>query len=104
MAAKKLPASKLKRKRDKRPSAAKRGYDYQWQKSRKRKLKRGGKCSNCGSGGQIHFHHTPSGNTRKLCQRCHNRHTAKNGKKKAPGRSRIAKTRKSGKRRRASKK
>jgi hypothetical protein len=104
MPAKKLPASKLKRKRDKRPSAAKRGYDYQWQKSRKRRLSKGAKCRRCGSSGRIHFHHQPSGKTVPLCTKCHNSHTAKRGKKKAVGHGRVARTRKSGKRRRTRKK
>jgi hypothetical protein len=47
MAAHRKPASKLKRKRDTRPSAAKRGYNYKWQKKRAKAVK-GRKCGKCG--------------------------------------------------------
>lgn len=78
MAAKKLPKSKLKRKRDTRPSAAKRGYNYAWQKSRKKKLA-GKKCRLCGKPA-THLDHTSYSpvRTRPLCQSCHNAKTARN--------------------------
>lgn len=79
MPAKKLPTSKLKRKRDTRPSAAKRGYNYQWQKSRKKRLRRGAKCS-CGKAAS-HFHHQPSGRTVPKCASCHNSLTARKHRK-----------------------
>lgn len=84
MAARKLPKSKLKRKRDTRPSAAKRGYNYAWQKSRSKRLKKSPKCVTCGNPAK-HFHHQPSGKTVPKCTSCHNRMTARNkGKKKYP--------------------
>lgn len=79
MPARRKPASQLKRKRDKRPSAAKRGYGYQWQKSRKKSLGKGKKCANCGKSA-THRHHTSYNPPRYkwLCTSCHNAHTARN--------------------------
>jgi hypothetical protein len=85
MPARRKPASKLKRKRDTRPSAAKRGYNYKWQKSRAKKLK-GRKCAKCGKPAK-HLHHKSYKpvRTQALCASCHNRISAKN---KAKGKKR----------------
>jgi hypothetical protein len=83
MAARRKPTSKLKRKRDTRPSAAKRGYNYKWQKSRKKALGKGKKCAKCGKPAK-HRDHTSYKpvRTRWLCVSCHNRKSATNKHKK----------------------
>jgi hypothetical protein len=72
----------LKRKRDTRPSAAKRGYNYAWQKKRAKAVK-GRKCRKCGKAAK-HLHHTSYKpvRTMALCASCHNRISAKNKAKK----------------------
>ena len=83
MAAKKKPTRSLKRKRDKRPSAAKRGYNYKWQKKRNKRLTTRTRCTSCGrvAGKSAHLHHSGKG-IKPKCRSCHNRISAKNKARK----------------------
>jgi 5-methylcytosine-specific restriction protein A len=75
------------RHRDRRPSAAKRGYDHRWRQTRARFLRDHPSCASCGAPA-VDVHHLdglgPRGplghdphNLQALCKPCHGRVTAR---------------------------